>query len=244
MHRRWNERQPSANEKDGFPHLEGFASDNFLQTFQTKSNDNWQSIFNHDFVSSPGTISATNVSAQFLAVWHPNFLEFFTWNGRAKVGTMSFWWFFCLLVFGGFHFPIKNDFLKTFKNRRMFFWVLAPRSGSGAGWAREEVRRSMIWDWAEKSWAKATGEDVRRAEKSWKIWEKDRRDEKRWEKMTRHQNMRWGAKRWGSGKNWEGTTWDEMKWDRMTQDCGDNGMEWAISRRDCVAMRAHEMRKN
>ena len=29
MHRRWNERQPSANEKDGFPHLEGFASDNF-----------------------------------------------------------------------------------------------------------------------------------------------------------------------------------------------------------------------
>ena len=94
MHRRWSERQPSTTKNTVSHTWKNLQVTIFSQKFRTKSNDNWQSILNHGFVSSARIISATNVSALFWAVWHAKFLEFFTWNGRTKVWTMSFWWFF------------------------------------------------------------------------------------------------------------------------------------------------------
>ena len=72
-------------------------------------------------------------------------------------------------------------------------------------------------------------------------------------KMKRHQvswdKMTWGAKSWDEvrraemrWKNSEDMRWVEMRWDDT--DCGDSGMQWAISKRSCDAMRSDEMRKD
>ena len=110
-------------------------------------------------------------------------------------------------------------------------------------------RAAMRWD--GMNWDNLTGEELWRAEKSWvetscaewrgwedlkreelrwaeKSWEKERRHEMRWDEM-RGDEMRWGEKRW------EDTTWDEIRCD---------GMQWAISKRSCDAMRGDEMRKD
>ena len=97
--------------------------------------------------------------------------------------------------------------------------------------------------------------ELRRVEKSCenlKSW-----GEMRWEE-TREAQVTWEAMRTVviSGeelrmgeKTWDGMRWDavkklrqEMRWDDT--DCGDSGMQWAISKRSCDAMRSNEMRKD
>ena len=52
----------------------------------------------------------------------------------------------------------------------------------------------------------------------------------------------WDGMRWDEvEKSWEDMRWVEMRWDDT--DCGDNGMQWAISKRSRDAMRSDEMRK-
>ena len=125
---------------------------------------------------------------------------------------------------------------------------------------REEMRRHKM------SW-----QELRRAEKSWnelwqteKSWDKPRWDEKRWEKLRRHEK-RW-EQLWSAEKSWERErrhemgldeirwkklrrhlmSWDELRWwDEMGwHDCGDSGIEWAISKRRCDEMMSDEVRKD
>ena len=52
----------------------------------------------------------------------------------------------------------------------------------------------------------------------------------------------WAAKSWHEvKKSWEDMRWVEMRWEDT--DCGDRGMQWAISKRNCDEMRSDEMRK-
>ena len=126
----------------------------------------------------------------------------------------------------------------------------------------EELRRAEI-SWGEMRWDELRGPDMRRAVKkgvetsciewreaegSWKEKKSDelRRDEKSSDDMRRDESscdmlryvvINWEELRWGE------KTWDEIIWDR-TPDCGDNGMQWANSKRSCDAMRSGEMRKD
>ena len=80
----------------------------------------------------------------------------------------------------------------------------------------------------------------------WKLcrWEEPRKGEK-----TRRHEMTWGHRR-GDVRRWKTLRrhdtnemrWDEMGWDDT--DYGDNGMQWAISKRSCDAMRSGEMRED
>ena len=123
----------------------------------------------------------------------------------------------------------------------------------------EDVRRGEK-RWEHIRWAYMSCGELRRVEKCenlksrdemrWdeKRWQKLRWDEKRWEPLwsaenswereRRHQ-MGWDEMRWN---NSEGMRWVEMRWDDT--DCGDRGMQWAISKRSCDAMRSDEMRKD
>ena len=116
---------------------------------------------------------------------------------------------------------------------------------------RQKTSWHKLWR-AEKSW-----EELWKFEKS---WDKLRWDEKRWEKLRWHEKRReqlrpaekswardgrlemgWDVMRWKMLTRGE-MRWVEMRWDDT--DCGDNGMQWAISKRSCDAMRSDEMRKD
>ena len=70
-----------------------------------------------------------------------------------------------------------------------------------------------------------------------------------WEELRKGEGT-WDGIRWDEvNKNWEDIWWvemswdDEMRWDEMGwHDCGDSGMQWAISKRSCDEMRSDEVR--
>ena len=119
--------------------------------------------------------------------------------------------------------------------------------------------------WEDIRWADMSCWELRRVEKSCPekaeiCWDEMRRDEKSSGDMRREENscdqlrraekgredMRWDEMRWGE-KNWEDMRWNGLRWDGMTQtrlpDCSENGMQWAIAKRSCDAMRSDEMGK-
>ena len=83
----------------------------------------------------------------------------------------------------------------------------------------------LISSWcAEKRWEKLRWHEKRREQ----LWSA----EKSWGRERKHE-MRWGE------KSWEDMRWVEMIWNDI--DCDDTGMQWAISRRSCDAMRSDDM---
>ena len=62
-----------------------------------------------------------------------------------------------------------------------------------------------------------------------------------WEELRKGEKTSDGM-RWDEVKNSEGMRLVEMRWDDT--DCGDRGMQWAISKRSCDAIRSDEMRKD
>ena len=90
----------------------------------------------------------------------------------------------------------------------------------------DKLRRMEKLRRADKRRAQMSWEEMRKAQMTWEDmrWEQLRKGEKTWDEM------RWGEKRW------EDTTWDEMRWDDT--DCSDKGMQWAMSKRSCDAMRS------
>ena len=98
---------------------------------------------------------------------------------------------------------------------------------------RGEKRREDI------RWADMSCGELRRVEKSCEIWEKPRRDEKRWEKF------RWLRREENSCDQWQDVRWDELRWDGMTQTAMTMGSNEQFPRE--AAMRwdqAHEKRSS
>ena len=132
----------------------------------------------------------------------------------------------------------------------------------------EERRDEKTWDElrrAEKSWENVrrtgkiwealTGEEWWRAEKSWietscverSSWQELRRQVVLVKELLNNpvNDMRRDEKscdqRRQVEKRREDMRWDEMRWDDAG--CSNHGMQWAVSKRSCDAMRSYEMKK-
>ena len=123
----------------------------------------------------------------------------------------------------------------------------------------EELRRAELTQTAqngeaEMSWKEKSSDDQMSREEMQKAqatWEVEMRPAvSSWEELRKGENTR--DVRWDDVKNIENThdmitRWHEMRWGEMRwddTDFGDNGMQWAMSKRSCDVMRSDETRKD